>query len=399
MYPFSMPGYPKELETDDDCRENLVSLRWPDGFVCPECKSQDSRVIGKGRFLCKDCGNTTTVTASTAFDRNRDLVNQFKALWIFVDRPFGIDANGLTEELGVTAKTARRWLKKFVEFAKRVENEKLSGQVYIFCKHLLDDMYKNKNEEFEYEKRFSNPLIAFAVEHSRGKISRIKIGQILTAAQNEKFFMTIREVHGELKSVFELQIRNFEKVKSKSNNIKRLLGEPAVDEETFMVESTKDKYFHYKALKLAKAKKEKLDSYYAEMDELYENIETLDKQIIDKLEERSLKKVHKQEKEVNEKLPSFAQSSVSEGTEISHMLMWEFKQTWRTDELLVTPSIAHLFTAMNKFFFPIRKRKVGTENLYKYLDEFVFRYNHWRKPSGKKFEILLQAGLSSPIDT
>src|SRR3954449_8701194 len=49
------------FSTDADCLDYLEWLRWPSGFVCPEC-GQGGWRLGDGRFECSGCGRRTSVT-------------------------------------------------------------------------------------------------------------------------------------------------------------------------------------------------------------------------------------------------------------------------------------------------------------------------------------------------
>jgi hypothetical protein len=57
--------------TDDDCRDYLEWLRWPDGFTCPHCDATRAW-RGKNVLLrCHDCDRRVSVTAGTFFQDTR----------------------------------------------------------------------------------------------------------------------------------------------------------------------------------------------------------------------------------------------------------------------------------------------------------------------------------------
>src|SRR4051812_32889367 len=89
------------FSTDADCLDYLEWLRWPSGFVCPEC-GQGGWRLGDGRFECSACGRRTSVTAGTIFDRTRTtLTVWFTACWPFAAAKDGISALSLQRSLEI----------------------------------------------------------------------------------------------------------------------------------------------------------------------------------------------------------------------------------------------------------------------------------------------------------
>ena len=88
------------FSTDADCLNYLEWLRWPEGFVCPEC-GQGGWLLGDGRFECSGCGRRTSVTAGTIFDRTRTPLSVwFTACWQFAAKD-GISALSLQRSLEI----------------------------------------------------------------------------------------------------------------------------------------------------------------------------------------------------------------------------------------------------------------------------------------------------------
>jgi len=46
------------FRTDADCLDYLQWLRWPAGFLCPDC-GQGGWRLGDGRFMCAGCVSST----------------------------------------------------------------------------------------------------------------------------------------------------------------------------------------------------------------------------------------------------------------------------------------------------------------------------------------------------
>src|SRR2546430_11286066 len=101
-YPRSVGEFQAWFRTDADCLDYLEWVRWPQGFVCPECGLSRSWRLGDGRIMCAACGHRTSVTAGTIFDRTRTpLTVWFTACWLFATAKGGISALSLQRALEI----------------------------------------------------------------------------------------------------------------------------------------------------------------------------------------------------------------------------------------------------------------------------------------------------------
>ena len=90
------------VPADADCLDYLEWLRWPDGFVCPECSHARAWELADGRYECPECGERTSVTAGTIFDRTRTpLTVWFMACWLFASQKDGVSALSLKRSLEI----------------------------------------------------------------------------------------------------------------------------------------------------------------------------------------------------------------------------------------------------------------------------------------------------------
>lgn len=100
--------------TEDEARNLLETIRWPDGPCCPRCGSTDVVSVGgksarPGLRRCKDCPGRKqfTVTVGTIFESSkiplRDWVYAFARMCASKK---GISAHQLHRELGITYKSA-----------------------------------------------------------------------------------------------------------------------------------------------------------------------------------------------------------------------------------------------------------------------------------------------------
>ena len=83
-YPRSVGEFQAWFRTDADCLDYLEWLRWPAGFICPACGHGAHWYLRDRRIMCATCGDRTSVTAGTIFERTRTpLTVWFTAGWLF----------------------------------------------------------------------------------------------------------------------------------------------------------------------------------------------------------------------------------------------------------------------------------------------------------------------------
>lgn len=98
--------------TEEEARDLLERIRWPNGVSCPRCGSVEVTRLGgaagaKGQFKCRACRQKFTVRVGTIFEDSpiplRDWVYAFARMCASKK---GISAHQLHRELDVTYKTA-----------------------------------------------------------------------------------------------------------------------------------------------------------------------------------------------------------------------------------------------------------------------------------------------------
>ena len=132
-YPASAGEFMAWFSTDADCLDYLEWLRWPGGFVCPDCGHARGWRLGDGRFECSGCGGRTSVTAGTIFDRTRTpLTVWFTACWLFSIGKGGISALSLKRTLEIGSyQTAWAMLHRLRSVLVRPGRDRLSGVVEV----------------------------------------------------------------------------------------------------------------------------------------------------------------------------------------------------------------------------------------------------------------------------
>ncbi len=132
-YPRSLGEFQAWFRTDADCLDYLEWLRWPFGFTCPGCGHAGGWRLGDARFMCSECGDRTSVTAGTIFDRTRTpLTAWFSACWLFATGKDGISALSLKRTLEIGSyQTAWAMLHRLRSVLVRPGRERLVGTVEV----------------------------------------------------------------------------------------------------------------------------------------------------------------------------------------------------------------------------------------------------------------------------
>ena len=173
-YPQSLKEFETRFMTEAACLAYLAALRWPEGFVCPQCGGTQAWQTTRGLWHCRQCTAQTSVTAGTLFHRARlPLPVWFRAIWHITSQKYGANALGLQRVLGLGSYvTAWRWLHKMRRAMVRPGRDQLAGCVQV------DETYLGGRRKPGKRGRGAGgkTLVAIAVEdQSPAGIGRIRL--------------------------------------------------------------------------------------------------------------------------------------------------------------------------------------------------------------------------------
>ena len=119
--------------TDEQCRDRIISLRWPDGVKCLKCQDDSvSYITTRKLFECNACEYQFTPTVGTIFhDSHLPLTKWFYATYIICESRKGVSANQLKRMLRVTYKTAWYLCHRIRKAMAEAEGHKLNGTVEV----------------------------------------------------------------------------------------------------------------------------------------------------------------------------------------------------------------------------------------------------------------------------
>src|SRR5271166_2679365 len=179
-YPQTLLEFEARFATDEACRQYLIQLRWPDGFVCPRCQAHTTWPSTRGRLVCTACRCQTSVTAGTIFqDTRKPLRLWFRALWHVTSQKNGASALGMQRVLGLGGYlTAWTWLHKLRRAMVRPGRDRLRGRIEV------DETYiggANEKGAHARQLRRKSLVVIAAQEEGRGT-GRIRMARIPDAS-------------------------------------------------------------------------------------------------------------------------------------------------------------------------------------------------------------------------
>jgi transposase-like protein len=98
-----------ELFPDQETAREYLELRlWPNGVVCPVCKSGERITTRKGGYYrCNACSEDFTVRTGTIFERSHVPLHKWLyAMYLLVTARKGISSLQLAKQIGITQKSA-----------------------------------------------------------------------------------------------------------------------------------------------------------------------------------------------------------------------------------------------------------------------------------------------------
>jgi Transposase zinc-ribbon domain len=132
-YPENLVEFEERFSTEEQCRDYLFRLRWPQGFVCQRCEGQKAWQNCRRHWVCCHCGYQASLTAGTLFqDTHKPLRLWFRAMWSVTSQKQGASALGVQRVLGLGGYiTAWSWLHKLRRAMVRPGRDRLNGEVEV----------------------------------------------------------------------------------------------------------------------------------------------------------------------------------------------------------------------------------------------------------------------------
>lgn len=178
-YPRDLLEFESRFGTEEACREYLLRLRWPEGFICPRCQTKLAWTAQRDRLICVACRYQASATAGTIFqDTHKPLRLWFRAMWHVTSQKNGASALGLQRVLGLGSYlTAWTWLHKLRRAMVRPRRDRLSGQVEV------DETFVGGVSEGPRGRGSEGKaLIVIAAEEDGKGVGRIRMARVADAS-------------------------------------------------------------------------------------------------------------------------------------------------------------------------------------------------------------------------
>ena len=149
------------FETEDECREYLARLRWPEGVECIRCKSKKfSRLLNQKKFECSECSYQFSATTGTIFhDTHLSLEKWLLTVFLMCESKKGISANQVKRMIGVSYKTAWYLCHRIRKAMEETNRKQLRGTVEV-DETYIGGRYDKRRKRGPWEKQAVVGLIA-----------------------------------------------------------------------------------------------------------------------------------------------------------------------------------------------------------------------------------------------
>lgn len=149
-------AFMNKFGSEAQCRKQLFRIRWPNGFICPNCgHTHYSELHSRPLYQCNQCRHQASITAGTIFAYSKlPLTTWFLAIYLITQDKNGISALELSRQLGVSYNATWRLKQKLMQAMKERDDEHpLTGFIQ------LDDAYWGGARSGKPGRRENAPLL------------------------------------------------------------------------------------------------------------------------------------------------------------------------------------------------------------------------------------------------
>ena len=178
-YPEEDYDFEEQFSNEDRCLKLLSDFRWPNGYICPKCKSTHYWKTNRNLYHCANCGYQASIFMGTIFHGTRTpLKIWLNAIWKVASCDNGISARKLQRELNIRRyETTWEMLHKIRKIMIRPGQELLSGNIEIDLAFIRLD---EKDHQFQDTK--GDSLVLVSVEKTGIHLGKIRLTHIPSAS-------------------------------------------------------------------------------------------------------------------------------------------------------------------------------------------------------------------------
>ena len=132
-FPHSLIEFEEQFATEEQCRDHLYRMRFPDGFRCPKCSKTGFWWTARQLLHCKGCGHQASLRAGTIMEQSKKPLRLwYRAFFLVAFQKQGISAKNLQAQLGFGSyQTAWTWLHKIRRAMRRPHRKGLAEVVEV----------------------------------------------------------------------------------------------------------------------------------------------------------------------------------------------------------------------------------------------------------------------------
>jgi transposase-like protein len=121
----SIHEFMSQFGTEEQCRKRLFDMRWPTGYHCDQCGSdQYCELTARQLFQCNHCHYQGSLTSGTLFSASKlPLKVWFLAIYLMTQEKNGISALELSRQLGISYNASWRMKHKLMQAMKERDDE------------------------------------------------------------------------------------------------------------------------------------------------------------------------------------------------------------------------------------------------------------------------------------
>lgn len=178
-YPKTLLEFEARFSTEEDCRNYLYQLRWPNGFCCPRCGYEKAWPVSGDWFQCVGCDYKVSVISGTIFHgTHKSLTLWFRAIWWLTGQKNGASALGFQRILGLGSyQTAWAWLHKLRRAMVTPGRDRLSGVIEVDETYIGGEKPGKRGRGAE-----GKCLVVIAAEVKGSRIGRIRLRRVPDAS-------------------------------------------------------------------------------------------------------------------------------------------------------------------------------------------------------------------------
>jgi len=179
-----MPSFPRTIlefqsrfATEEQCWNYLVTVRWPDGPVCPQCSAPAVGFVStRNLFRCSNDHQFSATTRTVMHRSKVSLQMWFWSAWLVSTQTPGISAKVLERQLGVHYETAYMMLQKLRAGMVAPDREKLWGDVEVDETYVTGGRRRRTRQTSKPTGRGTKkPLVVGAVERGASGKMRMRV--------------------------------------------------------------------------------------------------------------------------------------------------------------------------------------------------------------------------------